>query len=191
MPDTEVYSGSLYKYSGTDFAWSATGETRYVVKGTGFTLKDNGTSGPTQSSAADWIVSDDLWDIGVTTASLRIKATKTAGASYTAGTHYCNGFPAISTAELAAYVTTGSGNTALYINSASTPNAGSVQIPTALTSGGNATDTYAYVHFSATSSTHIVTPIRFIAVVLPLQSHASTSPAGHTWEFEAQWFYTR
>lgn len=190
----DAFAGKLYKWSGNTFVWSATGQTRYITKGTGDTVEDNGTTAPVDASAADWIVSDDLYEIGAKTASLRIKVTKAATASaYTAGTHYCNGFGARDSAELAATKSISNGTSSIYISASGTAASnGSISIPTYLTAGATVgAVTYAHCHFYSSPAAVEVIPIRFAAVVLVMTSHASNSPANHEWTFELQWYYTR
>lgn len=189
MNDTILGLKYVWNTGLANFSWGAATTYDYVVKSNGTNLKDNGTSGPTQASAADWIVSDDLQLIGAKTASVRLKATKVLGAAYTAGTHYCNGVALLDSSELTSTIIAAGGTTSLWIGSTGALGAGSVQIPTAFTGAASGEVTYQHVHFFSSPVAARVTPIRFIAIFLPLQSGAD--PAGHTYQFEAQWYYTR
>lgn len=190
---TNLYLGKKYIWSGNAFLWGATGQTRYVTKGTGDTVEDNSTTGPADASSADWVVSDDLVALGAKTASLRIKVTKAATASaYTAGTHYCNAFGAIDTDELAATKSISNGTSSIYLAANGSIANGSVQIPTYLTAGATVNAvTYGHVHFFSSPAGGSVIPIRYIGAVLVLTSHGTNDPANHTWTFEVQWYYTR
>lgn len=195
------FAGRRYIWSGSDFAWTTTSQARHLLKGTGDTLVDAGTTSPPfTADATKWILSDDLHLLGARTASVRIKATKTSQAAYTAGSHVLNAIGTMGPLELGLNIPGGTPpafSNAFPIRISSYEEVASAgQIPYATANTGTASGVTAYQHFhflsNGTGQLGVV-PYRFIGFYLRLVAHATndpTDPASHTWQFEAQWYYT-
>lgn len=203
MAVTNVLTGKRYIWSGDDFAWNAANKAKYVRKGTGDTIivdaleqtVGSETSNPIDA-ASKWIVSDDLWVIGAHTASLRIKAIKTAEASYTAGSHTLNAIGFLDEAEMslspelpAAFLNA----YPLRIGGVAAPTAGRANYLNVSTAIAETHHRYQHFHFYKNDVERTLSlPYRFIGCYLRLLAHATNDPADpvvHTWQFEAQWYY--
>lgn len=206
MAGTNALVGTKYTWSGTDFQWTAANKAKYIIKGTGNTLTmaaleqtvGSETARPFNADATKWIMSDDLQLLGARTASVRIKALKTAETSYTSGTHILNACPFLDPLEPGASLALPAAWSAAYpvfVTTGQVASNGGVQNYLAQQTA-IAEDAYSYTHFHFTSDangSNGVLPYRYIGFYLRMVAHATTDPADpvvHTWQFEAEWYYT-